>query len=161
MNRHFMRTPTALAVALVITSGIVQASEDETVVVIGLGILGQLTAQLLKANGCRVIGIDLERSRIELALKLGMSVGLHPEDGDDVEQIIRLTDGLGADGVIVTAATPSDQVVSTAFKLCRKKGRVVLVGDVGLALNRGDFYKKELDFLIFNQEQQHLEFIQN
>ena len=120
----------------------------ETFVVLGLGILGQLTAQLLKANGCRVIGTDLDTSRIELAKDLGMDIGIYPENGDDIESVARLTNGIGADGVIITAATPSDEVVSTAFKMCRKKGRVVLVGDVGLNLNRADFYAKELDFLV-------------
>lgn len=125
-----------------------QPTLGETFVVLGLGILGQLTAQLLRANGCRVIGTDLDSKRIILAQDLGMNVGIHPEDGDDIEQVKRLTDGFGADGVIITAATPSDTVVSTAFKMCRKKGRVVLVGDVGLNLNRADFYQKELDFFI-------------
>jgi len=125
-----------------------QPTLGETFVVIGLGILGQLTAQLLRANGCRAIGIDLDRDRIALAMQLGMDIGLHPDEGSDIEQVARLTDGLGADGVIITAATPSDAVVSTAFKMCRKKGRVVLVGDVGLHLNRDDFYVKEIDFLI-------------
>ena len=120
----------------------------ETFVVIGLGILGQLTIQLLKANGCRTIGVDLDRDRIKLAQQLGMNVGFHPGDSDEKEQVARLTDGLGADGVIITAATPSNDVVSTAFNMCRKKGRVVLVGDVGLNLNRSDFYKKEIDFFI-------------
>jgi predicted dehydrogenase/threonine dehydrogenase-like Zn-dependent dehydrogenase len=120
----------------------------ETFVVIGLGILGQLTAQLLRASGCRVIGIDVNRDRIKLAMSLGMNIGLHPDDAFDVEQVTKLTDGYGADGVIITAATPSDAVVSSAFKMCRKKGRVVLVGDVGLALNRNDFYIKEIDFRI-------------
>jgi predicted dehydrogenase/threonine dehydrogenase-like Zn-dependent dehydrogenase len=120
----------------------------ETFVVIGLGILGQLTAQLLKVNGCRVIGTDLDRNRIAKAKEMGMDVGIHPDDGFDIEQVIRLTDNVGADGVIITAATPSDAVVSTAFRMCRKKGRVVLVGDVGLNLNREDFYQKELDFFI-------------
>jgi len=120
----------------------------ETFVVIGLGILGQLTVQLLRANGCKAIGIDLDRDRITLAQSLGMELGLHPDDGSDIDQVARLTDGLGADGVIITAATPSDAVVSAAFKMCRKKGRVVLVGDVGLHLNRADFYVKEIDFLI-------------
>lgn len=120
----------------------------EVFVVLGLGVLGQLTAQLLKANGCRAIGTDLQRDRIALALTLGMDIGIHPSDGDNIEQVARLTDGIGADGVIITAATPSDEVVSTAFRMCRKKGRVVLVGDVGLNLNRADFYQKELDFFI-------------
>ncbi len=125
-----------------------QPTLGETFVVIGLGVVGQLTAQLLRANGVRVIGTDLDRRRIRLALDLGMDLGVHPDDGDDLEEVARLTDGLGADGVIITAATPSDAVVATAFNMCRKKGRVVLVGDVGLHLERRDFYYKELDFLI-------------
>ena len=120
----------------------------ETFVVIGLGLLGQLTVQMLKANGCKVIGVDLDRKRIALAEQNGLDVGLHPDDADDIEQVKRLTDGIGADGVLVTAASPSDEIMATAFKMCRKKGRVVLVGDVGLNLNRGDFYAKELDFFI-------------
>lgn len=125
-----------------------QPTLGETFVVIGLGILGQITVQLLKANGCRVIGVDLDRDRMALAKRLGMDHGVDPEVGSDLDHVLRLTGGVGADGVIITAATPSDQVVSTAFKLCRKKGRVVLVGDVGLNLNRADFYQKEIDFLI-------------
>lgn len=120
----------------------------ETFVVVGLGILGQLTAQLLRANGCRVVGTDLDRARIALAASLGMEAGVHPDDGDDVEQVARLTDGIGADGVIVTAASPSDAILATAFRMCRRKGRVVLVGDVGLHLDRADLYPKELDFLV-------------
>ena len=120
----------------------------ETFVVIGLGILGQLTAQLLRANGCRVIGIDVDRTRIRLATELGLTMGVHPDDGSDVDQIARLTDGVGADGVILTAASSSDSLISSAFQMCRRKGRVVLVGDVGLNLNRADFYQKELDFFI-------------
>jgi predicted dehydrogenase/threonine dehydrogenase-like Zn-dependent dehydrogenase len=120
----------------------------ETFVVLGLGILGQLTSQMLRANGCRVIGTDLSHDRIDLGKRLGMDAGVYPEEGASIEQVIRLTDGIGADGVIITAASPSDAIVSTAFQMCRKKGRVVLVGDVGLQLNRSDFYQKELDFLI-------------
>lgn len=125
-----------------------QPTLGETFVVIGLGALGQLTVQLLRANGCHAIGTDLDRSRIEVAIQMRMDAGVDPEDGIDIEQVSRLTDGMGADGVIITAATPSDAVVSTAFQMCRKKGRVVLVGDVGLNLNRSDFYSKELDFFI-------------
>lgn len=120
----------------------------ETFVVIGLGILGQLTVQMLRANGCRVIGVDLDRERIALAQRHGMNWGIHPDDADDVAQVARITGGTGADGVIITAASPSDAIVSAAFRMCRKKARVVLVGDVGLDLQRADFYVKELDFLI-------------
>lgn len=120
----------------------------ETFVVIGLGILGQLTVQLLRANGCRVIGVDLDRARISLAEQHGMSWGVHPDDANDVQQVARITGGAGADGVIITAAGPSDAIVSAAFRMCRKKARVVLVGDVGLDLQRADFYAKELDFFI-------------
>lgn len=125
-----------------------QPTLGESFVVIGLGILGQLTQQLLRVHGCRTIGLDVDAGRIELARQLGMNLGIGTEQGNDIEQVARLTDGLGADGVIITAATASDAVVATAFRMCRKKGRVVLVGDVGLHLNRSDFYAKEIDFLI-------------
>ncbi len=115
-----------------------QPTLGETFVVIGLGFLGQLTCQMLRVNGCRVFGIDLDAHRTQLAQIPCPS----PDD------IFRLTDNHGADGVIITAATPSSEVLSTAFKLTRKKGRVVLVGDVGLHLKRSDFYQKEIDFLI-------------
>lgn len=120
----------------------------ETFVVIGLGVLGQITSQLLRNNGCRVIGLDLESSRIEIAKSLGMDRGILSAEPDVVNKIKSFTDGFGADGVIITAASSSDNIVSAAFQMCRKKGRVVLVGDVGLGLKREDFYQKEIDFLI-------------
>ena len=122
----------------------------ETFVVIGLGLLGQLTCQMLKANGCRVIATDLDADRVALAESLGADNAFTPADGDggEIARVARLTDGIGADGVIITAATKSDAVVSMAFGMCRKKGRVVVVGDVGLSLNRADIYAKELDFFI-------------
>ncbi|KRC10422.1 oxidoreductase [Hydrogenophaga sp. Root209] len=140
----------SVALGAIAMQGVRRASPTlgETFVVIGLGILGQLTVQMLRANGCRVIGVDLDRSRIALAEKHGMSWGVHPDDADDVAQVARITGGTGADGVIITAASPSDAIVSAAFRMCRKKARVVLVGDVGLDLQRADFYAKELDFLI-------------
>ncbi len=123
-------------------------SLGETFVVIGLGILGQLTVQLLKADGCRVFGSDLDARRVDRARELGMDGVLDPADPDTLGAVLRQTDGHGADGVIITAAAPGDEIVSTAFSLCRWKGRVVLVGDVGLGLKRADLYEKELDFLI-------------
>lgn len=125
-----------------------QPTLGETFVVIGLGVLGQLTVQLLRANGCRVIVSDLEPSRLRLAVELGADAGLDPVADDGTAQVSRLTGGIGADGVIITAASASDEVIATAFRMCRRKARVVLVGDVGLDLNRADIYEKELDFLV-------------
>lgn len=124
-----------------------QPTLGETFAVLGLGILGQLTAQMLRANGCRVVGLDIDRERLVLATGLGMDLAVHPDDDAEEEQASRLSGG-GVDGVVITAASSSHQVVSTAFRMCRRKGRVVLVGDVGLNLNRTDLYAKELDFLI-------------
>jgi predicted dehydrogenase/threonine dehydrogenase-like Zn-dependent dehydrogenase len=140
----------SVALGAIAMQGVRRASPTlgETFVVIGLGFLGQLTVQMLRANGCRVIATDLARDRVALAKSFGADAALHPDDADPIEQVARLTEGIGADGVIITAATPSDTVISTAFQMCRRKGRVVLVGDVGLSLNRADFYAKELDFFI-------------
>jgi len=120
----------------------------ETIAIIGLGALGQLTAQLLRVNGCRVIGIDINAERVKIAVENGMDFGIDPTSDNFVEQVYRVTDGFGADAVIITAASSRSTIVREAMQACRKKGRVVLVGDVGLELKRSDFYKKELDFLI-------------
>lgn len=120
----------------------------ETFVVIGLGILGQLTTQILLANGCQVVGIDLNADKIQLAIENGLQSGIVPEPGYDTDAVKRMTNGMGADGVIITAASSSHQIVADAFAMCRKKGRVVLVGDVGLDLQRHDIYAKELDFFV-------------
>ncbi len=125
-----------------------QPTLGETFVVVGLGILGQITAQLLTSNGCRVIGVDLDPMRVQLAMNNGMDIGINLDSENYVERVNKYTDGLGADGVIITAANESNQIISEAMQACRKKGRIVLVGDVGLDLNRADFYKKELDFFI-------------
>lgn len=120
----------------------------ETIVVLGLGVLGQIGFQLLKANGCRVIGVDLNDSRVRLAKKLGIDYAFHPDEVNSIDHVHRLTDGYGADGVMVSAAGSSDEIMSQAFRMCRKRGRVVLVGDVGLNLRRQDIFKNELDFYI-------------
>jgi predicted dehydrogenase/threonine dehydrogenase-like Zn-dependent dehydrogenase len=120
----------------------------ETFVVVGLGLLGQITQQLLRANGVRVIGIDTDAERVAKACSLGMSVGWSPADENSTTQVSRITGTGGADGVIVTASSASHEVISDAFRMCRRKARVVLVGDVGLNLRRGDIYEKELDFLV-------------
>ena len=125
----------------------VQPTLGETVAVMGLGILGQLAVQLLVASGARVVGSDLDASRAEKALAHGMAHAVGAGE-DFAARVHELTDGFGADAVLITAATESDEVVRQAMQACRKKGRVVLVGDVGLHLQRADMYEKELDFLI-------------
>jgi len=120
----------------------------EIVAVIGLGLLGQITAQLLKAAGCRVIGFDLESRRVALARQLGMDYGFVPIEVDVENKIRHLTANHGVDSTIITAASQSDAVVQQAMEITRKRGRVVVVGAVGLGLKRSPFFEKELDFLI-------------
>jgi len=119
----------------------------EYVAVIGLGVLGQITVQLLKANGCRVIGVDLDERRIRKAFNLGMNKGVSPKE-NIVKIATAFSDGFGVDAVIITAATKSKEPLAQAFQMCRKKGKVILVGVVGMEINREDMYKKELDFLV-------------
>ncbi len=120
----------------------------EFVAVIGLGILGQLTVQMLKTAGCRVIGIELDQRRIDVALSSGMDKSLNPTKDNPVDEVIRFSNGYGVDSVIITASTESNEVINQAIEMCRKKGKVVIVGAVGLNLKREEFYKKELDVLI-------------
>jgi predicted dehydrogenase len=124
-----------------------QPTLGETFAVIGLGAIGQLAVQLLKANGCRVVAMDIDPARVALACSNGADHGLGAGE-QNLESVFRATDGHGVDGVLITASSSSDAIVSLAFRLCRKKGRVVLVGDVGLNLNRAEIYEKELDFLV-------------
>jgi predicted dehydrogenase len=119
----------------------------ETVGVIGLGIIGQITVQLLRANGCHVVGADLDRTRVEHALRSGMEVGVDASESF-VERALRVTEGFGLDAVIVTAASASSEVLRQAMRSCRKKARVVVVGDVGMQVERADMYERELDLLM-------------
>ncbi len=119
-----------------------QPTLGERVVVIGLGLLGLITVQLLKANGCRVLGFDPVAPKCDLARTLGADAAC--AEGL-VEAAEAFTAGLGADAVIVTASTPSDEPVNAAAAIARLKGRVVLVGMVGMNLKREPFYKKEID----------------
>lgn len=126
---------------------LVQPTLGECVVVTGLGMIGLLTVQMLRAHGCKVLGIDPASDRRELAREFGA----HTADPatDDVEALARtLSRGAGADAVIITASTKSNAPVSQAARICRKRGRIVLVGVVGLELSRADFYEKELSFQV-------------
>jgi len=118
------------------------------VVVTGCGAIGLLTVQMLRAAGCRVIGIDLDAKRLELAQKLGAEFIFNPAQDDAVRKVMQVTNGQGADRVILTVATSSSEPIRQAFAMSRRKGRVVLVGVAGMELARDEMYKKELDFVI-------------
>jgi len=119
----------------------------ESVVVIGLGLVGQLTMQLLKANGCRVFGLDLDPARVSLALELGADSAAVSSEGTE-KQIAEWTKGRGADAVLITAATDSNQPVELAAKISRLKGRVIVVGMTGLDIPRAPFFSRELKLVI-------------
>ena len=120
----------------------------ETIVVIGLGLIGMITCQLLKANGCKVIGFDLDPDKIKLAQSLGVSAFILEQSNDRISLIENLTLRLGADGVIITANSKSNDIIHEAAQMCRKRGRIILVGVVGLELRRSDFYEKEITFQV-------------
>jgi predicted dehydrogenase/threonine dehydrogenase-like Zn-dependent dehydrogenase len=115
----------------------------ESVVVIGLGLIGQLAAQLLKANGCRVFGVDLDASKVELAGRLGMDGGCVAGAGVK-EAVLKWSRGRGADAVLLTAATQSDEPVELAGDISRLRGRVVAVGLVGMNVPRAAYFQREL-----------------
>ena len=127
---------------------LVQPTLGETIVVIGLGLIGLITAELLKANGCRVIGIDFDSQKIAIAKAKGI-IALNPaNDGDPVKQVMDLTNQTGCDGTIITASAKNDNIVHQAAQMSRKRGRIVLVGVVDLNIRRDDFYQKELSFQV-------------
>ncbi|MGB8399288.1 bi-domain-containing oxidoreductase [Bradyrhizobium sp.] len=125
-----------------------QPTIGETVVVTGLGLIGLMVVQVLRANGCRVIGIDLDARRLDLARQFGAHCISAADSADTVAAAIELSDGKGVDAVIITASTSSNEPVSQAARMSRKRGRIVLIGVTGLELNRAEFYQKELTFQV-------------
>ena len=120
----------------------------ETFVVSGLGLIGQLACQILKACGCNVIGVDPDKNKCDLAKSLGLeTINLSPEI-DPLEYCLARTNGIGVDGVVITASTSSSDPVTFAAKACRQRGRIILIGVTGLELRRDLFYKKELSFQV-------------
>jgi len=119
----------------------------EVIAVIGLGLIGQITVQLLKASGCKVVGLDLDPARVRFAEKHGLDAGTSsPEELAKI--VFNLTGGQGVDASILTASTSSSEPTRQAFELTRRKGKIVVVGAVGMELVRSPFYEKEQDFLI-------------
>ncbi|MBN2569938.1 MAG: bi-domain-containing oxidoreductase [Deltaproteobacteria bacterium] len=117
----------------------------ETAFIIGLGLIGQLTVALLKAQGCRVFGIDIDGDKCRIAEKMGAEKA---KSDFEIKELNDLTRGAGADAAIITASTKSNEPIEMAAEVVRKKGRVVAVGDVSLNLPRRPFYFKEAEFVV-------------
>jgi len=134
-------------VASIAMQGVRQADLrlGESALVIGLGLLGQITVQLLKAAGIRVVGLDIDPSTLELARQSGADLVFQRGDGQEENAIIDFCSGYGVDAAIITAATSSLDPVELAGKLCRRKGKVIIVGAVPTGFSRENYYKKELD----------------
>lgn len=127
---------------------LVQPALGESVVVIGAGLIGLLTIQLLRAHGCRVLAIDLDDSRLAMAQRFGADIVNPGRTGDPSDAGMAFSRGRGVDAVIIAASTSSSNPIAQAARMCRKRGRIVLVGTTGLQLSRADFYEKELSFQV-------------
>ena len=125
-----------------------QPTLGEAFVVTGVGLIGLLTVQLLRAQGCRVLAIDFDEAKLEVARFFGAET-CNPDAGEDpVSAGLAFSRGAGVDGVIITASTKSSDPVTQAAQMSRKRGRIILVGVTGLELKRADFYEKELTFQV-------------
>jgi predicted dehydrogenase/threonine dehydrogenase-like Zn-dependent dehydrogenase len=120
----------------------------ETIVVTGLGLIGLITVQLLRANGCRVLGIDFDSSKCAMAREFGAETVDLSQGEDAIAKANTFSRGQGVDAVIITASTKSNDPVCHGANMCRQRGRIVLVGVVGLELSRADFYEKEISFQV-------------
>ncbi|PMO67498.1 dehydrogenase [Vibrio breoganii] len=120
----------------------------ECVVVTGLGLIGLITVQLLRANGCRVLGLDFDSAKCELARQLGAETVDLSKGEDAIKAAEAFSRGRGVDGVIITASTKSSEPLSQAATMCRQRGRIVLVGVIGQEISRADFFAKELTFQV-------------
>jgi predicted dehydrogenase/threonine dehydrogenase-like Zn-dependent dehydrogenase len=127
---------------------LIQPTLGETVVVTGLGLIGLVTVQLLRSHGCRVLGLDFDPEKLALARKFGAETVNLAAGEDPVKAAQAYSRGRGVDGVIITAATKSNEPMHQAALMCRKRGRIVLVGVTGLELSRADFFEKEITFQV-------------
>ncbi|EGQ8918980.1 TPA: zinc-binding dehydrogenase [Vibrio parahaemolyticus] len=127
---------------------LIKPTLGECVVVTGLGLIGLITVQLLRANGCRVLGIDYDSSKCELARQLGAETVDLSQSEDPIKASEVFSRGRGVDGVIITASTKSNEPLSQAATMCRQRGRIVLVGVIGQEISRADFFAKELTFQV-------------
>ena len=127
---------------------LINPTMGETIVVIGLGLIGLLAAEMLVANGCKVIGYDIDDCKVEIAKNKGI-ITFNPLKGNDpVKFVNNETNNIGADAVLITASAKSNEIISQAAQMSRRRGRIVLVGVIGLDISRADFYEKELSFQV-------------
>jgi predicted dehydrogenase/threonine dehydrogenase-like Zn-dependent dehydrogenase len=126
---------------------LVSPTFGETIVVTGMGLIGLVASQLLKANGCRVIGLDFDQGKLDRAAAWGIET-INVGKDDAVGGVMQLTDGIGADGILITASAKTNDIISQAAQMSRQKGRIVLVGVIGLDIQRADFFAKELSFSV-------------
>jgi threonine dehydrogenase-like Zn-dependent dehydrogenase len=124
------------------------AQLGEYVAVLGVGLVGNLTLQICKSAGCRVAALDTRSTRIELAKEVGADAAFHVDDPSLEERLFHFTNGRGFDAVIIGAATSSDGPINLASRICRDKGRVVIIGRIGMNLERKQYYQKELDLVM-------------
>ncbi|UCE06024.1 MAG: bi-domain-containing oxidoreductase [bacterium] len=127
---------------------LIRPTFGEIIVIYGLGLIGLICVQLLKGCGCKVIGIDIDNNKLELARKYGAKVIDVTAGAEPIETAIAYSHNRGVDGVLITASAKNDKIVHQAAQMCRKRGRIVLVGVVDLKLNRADFYDKEIKFQV-------------
>ncbi|MBI1393456.1 MAG: zinc-binding dehydrogenase [Alphaproteobacteria bacterium] len=146
VSPHLASTTTVGAIAM---QGVRRADLrlGEVACVVGLGLIGLITVQILKASGCVVIGLDLDEERVARAKALGADAAV--TDADEAARLtLHLGSGFGADATIITAAAKTDAIINNAMKTTRRRGKVVIVGDIGMSIERADFYKKEIDVLM-------------
>lgn len=127
---------------------LIDPSLGESIAVVGLGLIGLLSCQILQANGCRVIGFDFDSKKVAMARSYGVEAFDLSQGNDPVELAMNFSYGNGVDAVLITAATTSNDPIQQAPQMCRKRGRVVLVGVTSLNISRDDFYKKEISFQV-------------
>ena len=149
-DETFLRDASITTLGAIALQGLRRAEVElgDIICILGLGLLGQLTMQLAKLSGCKVIGIDLIKNRLELAKQLGADRVLNPTQQDIKKEIDFATAHNGVDCTIITAGSQNETIIQQSMEITRKKGKVILVGDVPLKFDRSPFYQKEIDFLI-------------
>ena len=120
----------------------------ETFAVMGLGLVGQLTVQLLIANGCKVVAFDFNKERVNFAIENGAVGFTLTNEFDPITETNLISNGHGLDGVLITANTSSNILIKQSANMCRKRGRIILIGVTGLNISRDDFYEKEITFQV-------------